>query len=289
MASTIKSVAVLGLGAMGHAFASNLLEKNFQVAGWNRDSEKGKDLLKSGLEFAESPQQAVARAEVTLAMLADGQVTLQVIQQAINHFPRDAIVVQMGTIGLHATEQLRQLVTEQRPDIHFVDAPVSGTKKPAEEAKITIFASGDDQLASKLAPVFAAISKASHWLGEAGTGSAMKLVVNSYLLGIMQSLAESQRLAAKLGFSPEQLWSVLEGGPLATPYAKTKLEMISQGDFTPQMQLKWAQKDAKLALDAGDRQQLPGLEQIVLLWQQAIDAGYGEQDLAVITDYLSKR
>lgn len=289
MSSKIKQVTVLGLGAMGHAFAANILKKDFALKVWNRSADKGKDLQSAGATLADSPEDAVQGSEVVLLMLADAKITLDVVKQALPGFAQQAIVVQMGTIGVEATSELHHLLSEQRPDLRFVDAPVSGTKKPAEQAQISILASGDKALQTEVEPVFSAISKGTHWLGDVGAGSAMKLVVNSWLIGLMQSLAESQCLATKFGFSPQDLWSVLEGGPLAAPYAKLKLEMISGGDYTPQMQLKWAQKDAALAVEAGEERQIPNLVQINKIWQQAIEAGYGDDDLAVVAKYLAEQ
>ncbi|MFH8134472.1 NAD(P)-dependent oxidoreductase [Pantoea osteomyelitidis] len=283
------TVAVLGLGAMGHAFAANLLKKGFTVHGWNRTRARGEDLENAGLKLAEGPEQAVADAEVVIAMLADGNITESVFKQIEKSLKQGAIVCQMGTIGTEKTDALIAHLASARPDVIYIDAPVSGTKAPAENAQILILASGDKEKAQALEPVFAAISKGAQWLGEAGAGSRMKLVINSWLIGLMQSLAESTRLAEEFGFSTDDLWKVLDGGPLAAPYAKVKLGMIESGDFTPQMHLIWALKDARLALDAANHSQLPALKNIADLWQQAVDAGYGEQDLSVIYQYLKDR
>ena len=281
------SVAVLGLGAMGHAFAANLVKNQFQVAGWNRTRARGEDLAASGMTLCDTPQQAAEQADVVLAMLSDGATTESVLAQIIPALRQNAIFCQMGTIGVEATDRLIAQLAEARPDVVYIDAPVSGTKAPAENAQILILASGEQQRAEKLEPVFAAISKGARWLGAAGAGSRMKLVVNAWLIAMMQGLAESTSLAQQFGFSAEDLWSVLEGGPLAAPYAKVKLDTIKSGDYTPQMQLVWALKDAQLALDAAEEHSMPGLQNIAQLWQQAVEAGYGEQDLAVIYRFLT--
>lgn len=195
------------------------------------------------------------------------------------------MLCQMGTIGVEKTDALIAFFADAREDIIFIDAPVSGTKAPAENAQILVMASGDQTRAAAAETVFSAIGKGTQWLGEAGAGSRMKLVINSWLIGLMQSLAESTRLAEQFGFSTDDMWNVLDGGPLAAPYAKMKLGMIASDDYTPQMHLVWALKDARLALDAADSK-LPALENIADVWQQAVDAGYGEQDLAVIYKYL---
>lgn len=141
--STLPKVAVLGLGAMGHAFASNLLKNGFTVAGWNRSPARGEDLQAHGLSLHATPQQAVADAEVIISMLADGEATLEVLAQIAPACQPQAIYCQMGTIGLPETRQAIALLRELQPAMTYIDAPVSGTKAPAEKAQILVLASGD--------------------------------------------------------------------------------------------------------------------------------------------------
>ncbi|MDW8846184.1 NAD(P)-dependent oxidoreductase [Erwinia sp. MMLR14_017] len=283
------SVAVLGLGAMGHAFAANLIKKGFTTSGWNRTKARGEDLISAGLKLADNPEEAVKEADVVIAMLADAETTETVLAKAQSALKQGAIVVQMGTIGVEATEKLIAAFQQQRPDVVFLDAPVSGTKTPAENAQIVILASGDRDRAADAETIFAAISKGTKWLGEAGKASRMKLVVNAWLISMVQGLSESTQMAKEFGFSPDDLWSVLEGGPLAVPYVKGKLEMIKEGTYDPQMHLTWALKDVNLALEAAKNSELPGLNLISDIWQQAVDAGYGEKDLSVVYRYLSEK
>ncbi len=281
-------VSVIGLGAMGHAFAANLLKNGFTVRGWNRSPSRGEDLVSAGLALCNTAQQAVDGADVVLSVLTDGDTTHNVLAPVFATMKPGAVLCQMGTIGVAATEKLIYQLAQARPDVVYVDAPVSGTKAPAENAQILVMASGDRSKAQAAEQVFAAIGKQQQWLGEAGASSRMKLVVNSWLIGMMQSLADTMSLAKQLGFSTDDLWQVLEGGPLAAPYAKGKLNMIASGDYTPQMQLSLALKDARLALQAAPGVAMPGLENIASLWQQAVDAGYGEQDLAAVFAFLQK-
>ncbi|QWA12951.1 NAD(P)-dependent oxidoreductase [Sodalis ligni] len=288
--NNIPVVAVLGLGAMGHAFAANLLKKGFTVRGWNRSPRKGDDLAAAGLTLCNTPREAVRDADVVISMLTNAAATEEVIigdKGIVEHLKPGAVVVQMGTIGITSTEKLDKTIAKARADVVFVDAPVSGTKAPAENAQITVLASGDRARAAAVEPVFGAIAKGTKWLGAAGAGSRMKLVVNAWLISMVQGMTESLFLAKTLGFTPDDFWAALEGGPLAAPYVKNKLEMIKSGDYTPQMQLSLALKDANLALDAAGSEDLPGLSVIKEFWQNAVDAGLGEQDLAVVYRYLS--
>lgn len=283
------SVAVLGLGAMGHAFAANLLKNGFVTWGWNRTKARAEDLQSAGLQLVDSPEEAVGQADVVMSMLADAAATESVLQQATLALKKEAIVVQMGTIGVGSTEKLIAHFSEQRPDVVFLDAPVSGTRTPAENAQIVVLASGDRQRAERVEPLFAAIAKETKWLGKAGAASRMKLVVNAWLISMVQGLAESTQMAEEFGFTPDEFWSVLDGGPLAVPYVKGKLDMIKEGRFDPQMHLAWALKDVNLALSAAKNSALPGLNLIAEVWQDAVDAGYGEKDLSVIYRYLSEK
>ena len=106
---------------------------------------------------------------------------------------------------------------------------------------------------------------------------------------LSQQIAETTQLAEELGFTTDDLWSVLDGGPLAAPYIKGKMEMFKSGDYTPQMQLTWALKDINLALEAGSKLELPVMKRISETWQGAVGAGYGDQDLAVVYRYLGDK
>ncbi|NDL61793.1 NAD(P)-dependent oxidoreductase [Acerihabitans arboris] len=290
--NSLPVVAVLGLGAMGHAFAANLVKKNFNVRGWNRTRRRGEDLAAAGMTLCDAPREAAGGADVVIVMLPDAAATEAVITGAggiLAGLKPGAIIAQMGTIGVESTDKLYRAISAARPDVVFIDAPVSGTKAPAENALITVLAGGDRARAAAVEPVFGAIAKGTQWLGDVGAGSRMKLVVNAWLISMVQGMAESVDLARELGFSPDDFWGVLEGGPLAAPYVKNKLAMIKADDYTPQMQLTLALKDANLALAAAGDRPMPGLRAIAGLWRDAVDAGLGEQDISVVYRYLGAK
>lgn len=282
------AVAVLGLGAMGHAFAANLLKKGFTVYGWNRTPGRGDDLVAQGLRQCNEASQAVSDAQVIIAMLTDGDATLDVIRSIAPACPQGATFCQMGTIGIQETHDAIALLQTLRPDMLYLDAPVSGTKAPAENAQILVMASGDAQRADAAQQVFDAISRGTQWYGEAGNSQKMKLVINAWLIAMMQGVAESMQLAKQFGFTPAQLWETLDGGPLAAPYVKGKLEMIRQDDYTPQMQLQHALKDARLALANAPEGTMPMMNDIVKLWGTAAEGGLAEQDLAAVYAWLDR-
>ena len=284
--NALPAVAVLGLGAMGHAFAANLLKKGFTVYGWNRTPGRGDDLVSEGLAQRETAAQAVSDAQVIIAMLTDGDATLAAIRAIAPSCPQNATFCQMGTIGIQETADAIALLEALRPDMLYLDAPVSGTKAPAENAQILVMASGDQQRAGAAQQVFDAISRGTQWYGDAGNSQKMKLVINAWLISMMQGVAESMQLAKQFGFTPGQLWETLDGGPLAAPYVKGKLEMIRKEDYTPQMQLQHALKDARLALANAQQGTMPMMNEIVDMWSQASQGGLAEQDLAAVYAWL---
>ncbi|MFP9230670.1 NAD(P)-dependent oxidoreductase [Pectobacterium cacticida] len=282
----LPKVTVLGLGAMGHAFANNLLKKGFTVAAWNRSPGREDDLVPHGLTFHTQPQQAVADADVIINILSDAEATLSVLAEIAPASKPQAIYCQMGTIGVQETLDAIALLKKIQPTIQFVDAPVSGTKAPAENAQILVLASGEKEKCAAAEQVFAAISRGTQWFGAAGNSQKMKLVLNAWLISMMQGVAESALLAKHLGFSPEQFWRALEGGPLAAPYVKVKLDAIAEHQFAPQMQLVHALKDAKLALALASQGTMPVLDKIADVWQKAVEDGFADQDLSSVYQWL---
>ncbi|MGJ8515300.1 NAD(P)-dependent oxidoreductase [Carnimonas bestiolae] len=289
--STSQTVAVLGLGTMGHPFAANLVAKGFDVHVWNRSPGKDEDLVAQGATRADSPAAAVASAEVVISMLSTPEVTEAVLfgdQGALAAMQQNAVLAQMGTIGEEATLRLAEKAKQEYPAVVWLDAPVSGSKVPAEKAQVLVLASGDEERGKVAQPAFDAIGKGTKWLGPIGAGSRMKLVVNAWLIMLMQAINESSILADHFGFSNDDLWSVLEGGPLAVPYMKPKLAKIGSDDYSTEMALEWGLKDALLALDEANADQLPSLKRVAEVWQQATDDGLGEKDISVVADFLRK-
>jgi 3-hydroxyisobutyrate dehydrogenase len=287
--TTSPTVAVLGLGAMGHAFAANLLKKGFPTRVWNRTRARAESLGRDGAVIGDSPLQTAEGADVLIVMATDGPSTEAMLlgeQGALAGLKHGAVLAQMGTIGVDATERLIETVRTQRPDVVYIDAPVSGTKGPAEKGLVLILASGDRVKGALVEPVFAAIGKEARWLGEAGAGTRMKVVVNAWLVSVMQGIAESASLAKQLGFTNEQLWGALEGGPLAAPFVKLKLDAISNQNFESQFALPMGLKDTRLALQAAGGQNLPSLRNIAEIWQRAVDAGGDKEDISVVYRYL---
>ncbi|MDT4931763.1 MAG: 3-hydroxyisobutyrate dehydrogenase [Pseudonocardiales bacterium] len=267
---------------MGAAMARNLAAAGLSTTVWDRSPEATAPLTAAGVAVAASPQEAVADARVVITMLPTAEAVESVIVtgRVAEAFDRGAVWVQMGTIGIEATTRLETELRRLRPDVTFVDAPVSGSKGPAEAGQLLILASGSPDAEPVVRPAFAAIGRKTVWLGEAGKGTAMKIVVNAYMSAMIEAVAEALQLAGDLGIDSAALAEVIEGGPLDAPIAIAKLHKMQSGDYAPEFPLEWALKDVDLAVASAAVDRLPLLEALARQWRSAVDAGHGRQDVS---------
>jgi 3-hydroxyisobutyrate dehydrogenase len=282
MAATDTRVAVLGTGIMGSAMTRNLVAAGLRTTVWDRSPEAMAPLAQAGARTAPSPVEAVADAGVVITMLPTADVVNTVVFDGgvAAAFCADAVWVQMGTIGVTETIQVAGRLGQLRPDTMFVDAPVSGSKGPAEAGQLLILASGPADAEGVVSPVFSAIGRKTVWLGEAGQGSRLKLVVNAYMSTLIEGVAEALELARRLGIETSSLAEAIEGGPLDAPIADAKLHKMERGDFAPEFPLEWALKDVDLALAIAGDDKPPLLAALSRQWHAAVDAGHGREDVS---------
>jgi 3-hydroxyisobutyrate dehydrogenase len=277
------AVAVLGTGIMGSAMARNLAAAGLRTMVWDRSSEATAPLADAGALVAASPQDAIRDARVVITMLPTADVVNSVVfTAAAAAFADGAVWAQMGTIGLAATSGIGERLGRIRSDVMFVDAPVSGSKGPAEAGQLLILASGPPAAEAVVRPAFSAIGRKTVWLGEAGQGTRMKMVVNAYLATLVEGVAEALELAERLGIDPAALEDAIEGGPLDAPLADAKLHKMKSGDYTPEFPLEWALKDVDLAIAAAGADRLPLLEALSRHWRAAVEAGHGRDDISAV-------
>jgi 3-hydroxyisobutyrate dehydrogenase len=289
MAPTHEPVAVLGIGTMGHGMALSALRAGIPTIVWNREPETTRDLAELGAEVAESAADGARRAPIVVTMVTDADAVVSIAgdQGMLAALAPGAIWVQMSTIGVTGIERVAAMVDDQRPDVTLVDAPVSGSKEPAEKGQLTIFASGPDEVRSRVAPLFDALGQRTIWVGALGAGSRVKLVNNTWLAFAAEGVAASVALARRLGLETETVLDVLGAGPLMSPWQAAKLQRIAKGDFSAQFALSLALKDVHLALRAADNR-LAVLACLADEWQQVVDHGLGEKDLTVVTQALEQ-
>ena len=288
MAPQPETVAVLGIGSMGHGMATSALRSGIPTIVWNREAGRTRDLADLGAEVAETAADAAARAGIVITMVTDADAVISIAteQGMLDALAPGSIWAQMSTIGVAGIERVIQLVEARRTDVTLLDAPVSGSKEPAEQGQLTIFASGPDDARSRVTPLFDALGQRTIWVGPLGAGSRLKLVNNTLLAFTAEGLGASIALAHRLGVETETVIDALDGGPLVSPWESAKLQRIAKGDYSPQFALALALKDVHLALEAVDAGRFESLASLAREWERAVDKGLGDQDLTVVTRVL---
>ncbi len=291
MAGTHEPVAVLGIGSMGHGMAASALRAGIPLIAWDRKIEAARDLAKLGAQVAETAADAARRAAIVVTMVTDADAVMSIArdQGMLAALAPGAIWAQMSTIGVAGIDRVAALVSAERPDVTLLDAPVSGSKDPAERGQLTIFASGPAEARSRIAPLFSALGQRTIWVGEAGAGTRLKLVNNTWLAFATEAVAASMALAHRLGLQTATVIDALGGSPLVSAWQAAKLQRIADGEFSAQFALSLALKDVRLALQAAGDDRFAVLACLAEEWQQAVDQGLGEEDLTVVTRALESR
>jgi 3-hydroxyisobutyrate dehydrogenase len=281
-------VAVLGLGGMGQPMAANIVRAGLPTVVWNRRSGPARQLAEQGAEVADSPADAARRADVVITMVTDVDAVRAIaVDQGMLAAMRDgAIWAQMSTIGVAGTEQIVGLVRAQRPDVVLLDAPVAGSRGPAQRRQLVVLASGPEQARTRIAPVFDAIGQRTVWVGPAGAGSRLKLVNNILLAFVAEGIAESMALGHSLGLDRDAVLGALRGSPLVSPWAEEKLQRIGQDEYSAQYSLALALKDVNLALQEVDIDRFAVVNSLAAQWQRAVERGLGDEDLTVMVRAL---
>jgi 3-hydroxyisobutyrate dehydrogenase len=276
-------VAVLGTGIMGAAMARNLLSEGMEVRAWNRSREKAEPLKGDGAEVTGSPADAARGADFLLTTLSDADAIEEAVGgDVLSALAEDGVWLQVSTVGEEGNGRLAEMAKEH--GVAFVDAPVLGTKQPAEQGQLVVLASGPEEVRERSERVFEAVGSKTVWLGEAGAGSRLKLVVNNWIVGLLGVLAETVAFAKSVGVDPARFLETIEGGPLGLPYAQLKGSMMIEEDFPTSFSAKLARKDAGLVLGAAEAHDLrmPIAEAVAARFDEAIRAGHGAEDVAAV-------
>ncbi|NUT24431.1 MAG: NAD(P)-dependent oxidoreductase [Streptomyces sp.] len=278
------TVSVLGTGIMGAAMARNLARAGHSVRAWNRTRAKAEPLTDDGAFVAGTPAEAVQGADVVLTMLYDGPATLDVMQEAAPGLRADAVWMQSTTAGIDFIADLAAFAREH--GLVFYDAPVLGTRQPAEAGQLTVLAAGPVDGRDTVTPVFDAVGARTVWTGEdggAGTATRLKLVANSWVLAVTNAAGEVLALSKALDVDPQRFFEVIDGGPLDMGYLRAKTGLVLDDRLSPAaFAVTTAAKDARLIVEAGERHgaRLDVAEASAERFERAAARGHGDEDMA---------
>lgn len=279
-------VAVLGTGVMGAGMARSLLRAGHEVAVWNRTVARAEPLAADGAVVAATVTEAVTGADAVLSVLFDADATLAVKPEITAALGAGAVWVQSATVGVPGIAALAEGVGA------IVDAPVVGTRKPAEDGTLTVLASGDPALLDRAAPVFEAIGARTVVAGhELGAATKLKLVCNAWVGTLMAGIAQSVEFARVLGVDPALFLTAIDGTPTGAPYAQVKGKAILAGDYATSFAVDGVVKDLDLMVEAAGATGFPPalLSTLRDLYAQVSEAGHGDDDMAAVAEAFRAR
>jgi 3-hydroxyisobutyrate dehydrogenase len=274
-------VGLLGVGLMGSAMGRRMLAMGIDVIAWDREPEHLRDLVASGGLSVDDPTAVVRSADVVITMLPTAGIVLGVVEPLLDDWPVDTLWLQMSSVGAAEADNLTQVA--QAHNVVLLDAPVSGSTKPAEQGQLTILASGPDSAQSTVKPIFDALASRVLWVGEAGMGSRLKLATNHWMITMVGALAESMRLCKAMGLDQQHFIALLDGGPLGSAYAVQKLNEMHSHQYPAGFPVRLALKDLELVREVEQisGSTMPLLDATLELFAST-DQELADQDVAAI-------
>ena len=277
----------IGLGNMGNPMVKNLLKAGYEVAVFNRTKSKETELINAGATSVNSPEQLIATCDVVFTMLSNDEAVKNIFEGDLGLLSKphpDKLIIDMSTIAPETSRYLSAKCTAQ--NINFLEAPVSGSVKPAQDGTLIILVGGTVENYKKAKPYFDVLGKLSVHVGGAGVGSSAKLAIN-YLLGLnLQGLAETVLFAEKNGVSKQDMLTIINEGACGNGITKLKSAAILNNDDPAAFALKHLVKDLNLAKDAGLNS--PLIKPLADSFDAAQNNGLGEEDAMAIMKYLQK-
>ncbi|WP_097318831.1 NAD(P)-dependent oxidoreductase [Paractinoplanes atraurantiacus] len=275
------TVSVLGTGIMGAAMARNLVKGGFTVRVWNRTQERAQPLGADGARVVATVEEAVRGADVVLTMLFDGAAVREVMREAQPALNEGQIWVQSTTVSLDDVDEFGGFARDH--GLVYYDAPVLGTRQPAEAGQLTVLAAGTADKRDKISPVFDAVGAKTVWLDNPGEGTRLKLVANSWVLALTHAGGEVLALSEALHVDFGKFLELIQGGPLDNGYLRAKTDLVRADKLTPaSFAVSTAGKDARLIVEAGRRHgvRLDLAEAGAERFRRAEEQGHGDADMA---------
>lgn len=285
------SVGYLGMGIMGTAMATRLVDAGFSTTIWNRSRDKCAALEAKGAKVAASPKEVIESCDITFACTSDPASAKAVF------FGPDGVLagisagrrfIDMSTVDEETSKEIAAAVLAKGG--RFLEAPVSGSKGPAMNGQLVILTAGDEALQKEAQSCFDVLGKRTFFLGEVGCGARMKLVVNM-MMGInMVALCEGLAVGTKAGLKGDDILEVLKEGAIASPMYGMKGPKMLQGDYAPHFPLKHQQKDVRLALGLGDQvnQAMPLAAAANEAFKAAKASGLGDDDFSAVFESVKR-
>lgn len=283
------TIGFIGTGIMGSRMAQNLLNNGYDLIVHNRTEANAQAIIEAGATWAESPAAVAKQADTVITMLAHPNAVEAVAlgnNGLLDALSEGSLWIDCSTVNPMFVRRMAAEATAR--GIHYMDAPVAGSKNQAQAAQLVFFVGGSADDVEQCRPLFEAMGKAINHVGDVSMGTSLKLVINHLLATSMLAFAEGMALGESLGIDRETLLNTIVGGPVAPPYLAGKRDNIASDNYETEFPLRWMQKDtamvAETAYETGVA--MPSANITKEIYQLAARYGFGEQDFSAIYAFL---
>ena len=285
-------IGFIGLGVMGQPMALNLARAGTPLIVWNRTADRSEALRAAGANIVASPAEIFRCARIVILMLYDGAAIDSVLGRGTPDFATNVaghIIVHMGTTSPGYSRGLEADIRAQ--DGAYVEAPVSGSIKPAEAGQLVGMLAGEPEIVDEIRPLLGPMCRQTVLCGAVPNALLMKLAVNQFLIPMVTSLAESIHFAERHGLDTTQLLAVLDAGPMASSVSRVKAAKLVAGDFSVQAAITDVLKNSRLTTEAAREAGIasPLLDVCEALYSEAVAQGHGQSDMAAVIRAIEAR
>lgn len=275
----------IGLGKMGSPMSQRLIKAGHAVTVFNRTKAKAAQFIQQGIATVSSPAELTDQTDVVFLMVSDDAAIREIFtgkDGLLSETVKGKVFVNMSTVSPTVSKEMYALCKEKGAD--YIDAPVSGSVKPAEDGTLVVIVGGDENVYEKVKPLLNELGRLSVYVGSCGMGNATKLAVNTFLGIITQGLAEVTLFAQQQGIAKSDLLAIITNSAMASPFVKMKADAILQDNFHAAFALKHLAKDLRLAKDEG--LDTPLGNTVYHSYQNAELKNLADEDIIAIMKYL---
>ncbi len=285
-------VGFVGLGIMGHSMAMNLIKNGYELTVYNRTKSKADALIKAGAKWADTPAQAAKDADIFFTMLGD-PIAVRETALGENGFltslKKNSLWVDCTTVNPSFSKEMNDKAKEK--GIRFMDAPVTGTKTPAQKGELSFYVGGDEGDLKEVEPLLKVMGKAINYMGKAGMGSSIKIIFNLMLGVNMAAFSEAFTLGQKLGIAKEKILDSMIGGISTPPFISYKRNKLETNTYETDFPLRWMLKDLQLDLKTAEefKINLAVTNSASKVYSKAVNKGLGDLDFSAVYKYVSEQ
>lgn len=285
-------VGFIGLGTMGEPMALNLAKAGTPLFVWNRSPSKCRALAAAGAAVGREPAEVFERCRIVILMLVDGAATDTVLARGQREFAgrvKDRTLISMATTEPRYSQALEAEI--RAAGGRYVEAPVSGSRKPAEDGELVAMLAGDTDAVAAVRPLLAPMCRTAIACGAVPSALLMKLAVNLFMIAMVTGLVEATHFARRQGLDVAQLMAIIEAGPMASPMARVKGEKLIAGDFAVQAAISNVRESTRLITAAARSTGIavPVIEECHALYGEAQKLGLGGDDIVAVLRAIERR